>query len=78
MSDREKVSALLWQFQEVIALDDSELLSHRINTGDAQQVLQQAQRLSFHQQEEVCGLLDNMLSRGELWTMGITHGLGKN
>ena len=66
---REKVTALLWQFQDVIASDDSDLgrtrlTSHKINTGDTQPVCQHARRLPFHQQQEVRGLLDDMLSRG--------------
>eukprot|EP00731_Ephydatia_muelleri_P016076 Em0009g500a len=66
---REKVADLLWQFQDVIALDDSDLgrtrlTSHQINTGDTQPVRQQARRLPFHQQQEVRGLLDDMLSQG--------------
>eukprot|EP00731_Ephydatia_muelleri_P007838 Em0004g176a len=66
---REKVADLLWQFQDVIALDDSDLgrtrlTSHQINTGDTQPVRQQARRLPFHQQQEVRGLLDYMLSQG--------------
>eukprot|EP00731_Ephydatia_muelleri_P009146 Em0004g1484a len=66
---REKVADLLWQFQDVIALDDSDLgrtrlTSHQINTGDTQPVRQQATRLPFHQQQEVRGLLDDMLSQG--------------
>ena len=66
---REKVANLLWQFQDVIALDDSDLgrtrlTSHQINTGDTQPVRQQARRLPFHQQQEVRGLLDDMLSQG--------------
>eukprot|EP00731_Ephydatia_muelleri_P021935 Em0014g526a len=56
-------------FQDVIALDDSDLgrtrlTSHQINTGDTQPVRQQARRLPFHQQQEVRGLLDDMLSQG--------------
>ena len=53
----------------VIALNDNDLgctqlLGHRINTSDALPVRQPAQRLPFHQQGEVRGLIDDMLSRG--------------
>eukprot|EP00731_Ephydatia_muelleri_P004524 Em0002g700a len=56
------------QFEDVIALDDSDLgrtrsTSHQINTGNTQPVRQQARRLPFHQQQEVRGLLDDMLSQ---------------
>ena len=49
---RKKVAALLWQFQDVFALDDSDLIrtrltSHQINTGNTQPVRQQVRRLPF-------------------------------
>ena len=76
---REKVADLLWQFQDVIALDDSDLgrtrlTSHQINTGDTQPVRQQARRLPFHQQQEVHGLLDDMLSQGISLSLVVGHG----
>ena len=47
-------------------MDDSDLGRTRLtsNTGDTQPVHQQARRLPFHQQQEVRGLLDDMLSQG--------------
>ena len=42
----------------------TKLVYHEIDTEDAQPVRQQAQRLPFHQKEEVRQLLDDMLSRG--------------
>ena len=66
---QESVAALLWKYQDVIALNDNDLgctqlLGHRIDTSDALPVRQPARRLPFHQQGEVRGLIDDMLSRG--------------
>ena len=66
---QDRVAALLWKYQDVIALNDNDLgstqlLGHRIDTSDALPVRQPARRLRFHQQGEVRGLIDDMLSRG--------------
>ena len=66
---RTEVAALLWRFEDVIALNDNDLgrthlVSHRIDTADARPVRQLARRLPFHLHEEVRGLVDNMLSPG--------------
>ena len=63
------MAPLLRQLEDVIALDDNDLghtrsTSHQINTANTQPVRQQARRLPFHQQLEVRGLLDDMLSQG--------------
>ena len=66
---QDRVAALLWKYQDVITLNDNDLgctqlLGHRIDTSDALPVRQPARRLPFHQQGEVRGLIDDMLSRG--------------
>ena len=66
---QDRVAALLWKYQDLIALNDNDLgctqlLGHRIDTSDALPVRQPARRLPFHQQGEVRGLIDDMLSRG--------------
>ena len=68
-SVKDRVAALLWRFEDVIALNDNDLgrthlVSHRIETADARPVRQLARRLPFHLHEEVRGLVDNMLSQG--------------
>ncbi|KAL5505134.1 hypothetical protein EMCRGX_G006515 [Ephydatia muelleri] len=65
---RDRVIALLWKYQDVIAINDNDLghtqlLGHCIDTSDALPVRQPARRLPFHQQEEVRGLID-LLSQG--------------
>ena len=66
---QDRVAALLWKYQDVIALNDNDLgcpqlLGHRIDASDALPVSQPARRLPFHQQGELRGLIDDMLSRG--------------
>lgn len=66
---RERVVDLLWKYNDVISLGDSDLgrtrlLYHKINTGDAQPVRQAPRRLPFHRQAEVRGLIDGMLVQG--------------
>ena len=68
-SVKDRVAALLWRFEDVIALNDNDLgrthlVSHHIDTADARPVRQLARRLPFHLHEEVRGLVDNMLSQG--------------
>ena len=68
-SVKDRVAALLWRFEDVIALNDNDLgrtplVSHRIDMADARPVRQLARRLPFHLHEEVRGLVDNMLSQG--------------
>ena len=63
------MAALLWRFEDVIALNDNDLgrthlVSHRIDTADARPVCQLARRLPFHLHEQVRGLVDNMLTQG--------------
>ena len=56
-----QLKLLLEEFQDVISVDDNdlcrtELVYHKIDTGDPQPVWQPARRLPFHQKEEVCHL----------------------
>ena len=66
--EKQQLELLLEEFRDVISVGDddlgrTELVYHKIDTGDAQPVRQPARRLPFHQKEEVRHLLDDMLSR---------------
>ena len=66
--EKQQLESLLEEFQDVISVGDNDLghtdmVYHKIDTGDAQPVRQPARRLPFHQKEEVRQLLDDMLSR---------------
>ena len=66
--EKQQLELLLEEFLDVISVGDddlgrTELVYHKIDTGDAQPVRQPARRLPFHQKEEVRHLLDDMLSR---------------
>ena len=68
-SEMKQLESLLREFKDVVSvgeedLGQTELVYHKIDTGDAPPIRQPARRLPFHQKEEVCQLLDNMLSRG--------------
>ena len=71
----DRMAALLRKYQDVIALNDNDLgctqlLGHHIDISDALPVRQPARRLPFHQQGEVCWLIDDMHM---LWAMGIAY-----
>ena len=67
--ETEKVRTLLWEHKEIISCGEGDighttLLHHTIDTGNAQPIRQRARWLPYHQQKEVCELLNDMLSRG--------------
>eukprot|EP00731_Ephydatia_muelleri_P023225 Em0015g808a len=64
-----KFRSLLREFADVISVGDGDLgrtrvLRHKINTGDALPIHQQARRLPFHQRDMVQKMIKGMLEQG--------------
>ena len=67
--DLSALRSLLQQYHDVFVLlpDDAgycDLSPHRINTGTAYPIKQQARRLPFHQRQSLQSLIDDLLSKG--------------
>eukprot|EP00731_Ephydatia_muelleri_P003031 Em0001g3031a len=67
-ADREKLKRLLCEFSDVISVGEKDLgrtnvLKHKVNTGDAPPIHQQARRMPYHQRETVKKMLDDMLQQ---------------
>ena len=67
-SDREQLQSLLLEFSDIISTGDdnlgrTDLVRHKIDTGEATPVRLPARRLPFQQRREVHELLDKMLKR---------------
>lgn len=67
-SDREQLQSLLHEFSDIISTGDddlgrTDLVQHKIDTGEATPVRLPARRLPFQQRHEVHELLDKMLKR---------------
>ena len=67
-ADRDKLHSLLQEFVDVISTGDddlgrTDLVHHKIDTGDATPVRLPARRLPFQQRHVVHQMLDDMLSR---------------
>ena len=59
---------LLCEFSDVISVGEKDLgrtnvLKHKVNTGDAPPIHQQARRMPYHQRETVKKMLDDMLQQ---------------
>ena len=67
-SDREQLQSLLHEFSDIISTGDddlgwTDLVQHKIDTGEATPVRLPARRLPFQQRHEVHELLDKMLKQ---------------
>ena len=66
--DIERLQSLLFEYGGVISLGDDDLgctdvVKHRIDTGDAASIRQRARKLPFNQRGEMQHLVEQMLSR---------------
>ena len=69
MGEIANFKSLLQEFADVISVGDwdlgrTQVLRHKINTGDALPTHQQAHRLPFHQQDMVQEMIQGMLEQG--------------
>eukprot|EP00731_Ephydatia_muelleri_P033154 Em0025g110a len=69
VGEHTKFRSLLREFADVISVGDGDLgrtrvLRHKINTGDALPIHQQARRLPFHQRDMVQKMIKGMLEQG--------------
>ena len=69
VGEHTKFRSLLREFPDVISVGDGKLgrtrvLRHKINTGDALPIHQQARRLPFHQRDMVQKMIQGMLEQG--------------
>ena len=67
-ADRGKLKRLLCEFSDVISVGEKDLgrtnvLKHKVNTGEAPPIHQQARRMPYHQRETVKKMLDDMLQQ---------------
>ena len=67
-ADQEKLKVLLCEFSDVISVGEKDLgrtnvLKHKVNTGDAPPINQQARCMPYHQRETVKKMLDGMLQQ---------------
>ena len=67
-ADREKLKMFMWEFLDVISVGEKDLgrtkvLKHKVNTGDAPPIHQQARRMPYHQRETMKKILDDMLQQ---------------
>ena len=68
VGENTKFKSLLREFADVISVGDGDLgrtrvLRHKINTGDALPLHQQARRLPFHQRDMVQKMIQGMLEQ---------------
>ena len=75
-ADQEKLNLLLCEFSDVISVGEKDLgranvLKHKVNTGDAPSIHQQARRMPYHQIETVKKMLDDMLQQD---VIAVAHG----
>ena len=81
-TQREKFLALLSHYDNVLAkcpedLGRTSILSHHIETGDAQPIRQQAWRVPLPHRGTVQDLLKDMLEKRVISPLGITHSISK-